>query len=208
MFYGREKDLEFLEERWDSGRFEFGCIYGTRRIGKTSLINKFLENKDALYFQAKETSELENRRGLSKAIDQMLGYPANYVFPSWDELLDALLQAAAGRRFGFVIDEYPYLSRSTRNAIASYLQDFIDNKAKDTGLFIILLGSNVSFMEKELANKRSPLYRRRTFSYKLTQLSYSDALLFLDGFPDSKKLDYSGRSAHALKRVQRMGIAV
>lgn len=190
MFYGRDKDLKFLEDRWAGERFEFGCIYGTRRIGKTTLINKFLENKEAIYFQAKEASELENRRGLSRIIDKAMGYPVDYVFPTWDELLDTLLNVSAGRRFAFVIDEYPYLSKSTKKGISSYIQDFIDNKAKDSRLFIILMGSNVSFMEKELGNKKSPLYRRRTFSYKLGQLPYSEALLFLNKFADSEKLDY------------------
>jgi len=117
MFYGREKDLRILEEKWASDRFEFGCIYGTRRIGKTSLINKFLEGKDGLYFQAKEASELENRRGLSKIINKILGYPQGYVFPSWDELLDAVLTISEGKRFAFIIDEYPYLSKSTKKEL-------------------------------------------------------------------------------------------
>jgi len=189
MFYGREKDLKLLEDKWASGRFEFGCIYGTRRIGKTSLINKFLDGKDALYFQAKEASELENRRGLSRIIDKILGYPQDYVFPSWDELLEAVLTISGGNRFAFVIDEYPYLSRSTKKGAASYLQDFIDNKAKDSKLFLILMGSNVSFMEKELGNKKSPLYRRRTFSYKLGQMPFSEAQLFLAGRTDTEKMN-------------------
>jgi len=189
MFYGRDKDLKLLEEKWASGRFEFGCIYGMRRIGKTTLINKFLEGKEALYFQAKEASELENRRGLSKSINKLLGYPQEYVFPSWDELLDAVLKLSGGKRFAFVIDEYPYLSKSTKKGVASYLQDFIDNKAKDSKLVILLMGSNVSFMEKELGNKKSPLYRRRTFSYKLGLLPFSEARLFLDGRTDIEKMN-------------------
>jgi AAA+ ATPase superfamily predicted ATPase len=190
MFLGRTADLALLEDKWESGRFEFGCLYGTRRIGKTTLVSHFIEGKPALYFQAKEASELENRRGLSKLIDQRAGYPEDYVFPSWDELLRAILKLAGGKRFAFVIDEYPYLAKATKNAIASYLQDFIDHEAKDSQLFLLLLGSSLSFMEKELKNKKSPLYRRRTFSHKLGLLPYSEALLFLKDFPPEEKLDY------------------
>ena len=35
---GRNKELAELENRWNSGRFELGVVYGTRRIGKTTLI--------------------------------------------------------------------------------------------------------------------------------------------------------------------------
>lgn len=35
-------------------------FYGTRRIGKTSLINEFLKNKKHIMFQAKEVSNSDN----------------------------------------------------------------------------------------------------------------------------------------------------
>lgn len=190
MFLGRKADLELLKSKWESGRFEFGCLYGARRIGKTALVNHFIEDKPSLYFQAKETSEMENRRGLSKLIDRRIGYPEDYVFPSWGELFEAVLKLAGGIRFAFVIDEYPYLAKATKNGIASYLQDFIDHEAKDSKLFFLLLGSSVSFMEKELKDKKSPLYRRRTFSHKLGLLPYEEALLFLREYPKEERLDY------------------
>lgn len=188
-FCGRSKDLALLEDKWNSRQFELGLLYGARRIGKTTLVNKFLENKDSLYFQSKEASELENRRGLSRIINKRLGMPADYVYPAWDELFEAVLKLAGDSRFAFVIDEYPYLSKSTRKGVASYLQDFIDNKAKSSKLFILLMGSNVSFMENEVNNKKSPLYRRRTFTYKLRPMAFSEALLFLKGFDDRQKFD-------------------
>jgi len=190
MFYGRKNDLALLEEKWGSDHFEFGCLYGMRRIGKTSLVNHFLEGRPALYFQAKEASEQENRRGLSKLLDRRLGYPEDYVFPSWDAIFDGVLKLADGKRFAFVIDEYPYLSKATKKGIASYLQDFIDHKAKDTKLFLLLLGSSVSFMERELKDKKSPLYRRRTFTHKVGFLPYDESLLFLDPYKKEEKLDY------------------
>lgn len=49
-FIGRKRELQELEERYQSGRFEMGVIYGARRIGKTSLLKKFIEDKPSLYF--------------------------------------------------------------------------------------------------------------------------------------------------------------
>lgn len=45
MFIGRYKELTELNKRYDSGRKEFGVIYGRRRIGKSALIAHFLKDK-------------------------------------------------------------------------------------------------------------------------------------------------------------------
>jgi AAA+ ATPase superfamily predicted ATPase len=34
MFIGREEELALLNKKYQGGNFEFGVIYGTRRIGK------------------------------------------------------------------------------------------------------------------------------------------------------------------------------
>lgn len=74
-FIGRKRELRELEERYQSGRFEMGVIYGARRIGKTSLLKKFSEDKPSLYFQARESSELDNRAAFSFTLNRLLGIP-------------------------------------------------------------------------------------------------------------------------------------
>lgn len=45
MFVGREKELTSLTEHYQTNKFQFAVIYGRRRIGKTALINKFVQDK-------------------------------------------------------------------------------------------------------------------------------------------------------------------
>ena len=45
MFNGRKKELELLEDLYDSKQFEFLVLYGRRRVGKTELLIEFTKNK-------------------------------------------------------------------------------------------------------------------------------------------------------------------
>ena len=48
MFIGRERELEALDKLYSSNKFEFTVIYGRRRVGKTALINQFIQGKNAI----------------------------------------------------------------------------------------------------------------------------------------------------------------
>lgn len=45
MFVGREEELRTLEKLYAKGSFQLIVMYGRRRVGKTTLINKFIEDK-------------------------------------------------------------------------------------------------------------------------------------------------------------------
>lgn len=64
-FYGRYAELEALESSYKTDKFAFFVVYG-RRIGKTTLLHKFIENKKALYFSAQEANETLNFKNSAK----------------------------------------------------------------------------------------------------------------------------------------------
>ena len=47
-FINREKELSFLEKAYRSDRAELIVIYGRRRVGKTELVKKAINNKKAI----------------------------------------------------------------------------------------------------------------------------------------------------------------
>jgi AAA+ ATPase superfamily predicted ATPase len=50
MFIGRKTELELLESDYASRKSEFCVVYGRRRIGKSTLLEKFCHNKTAFFF--------------------------------------------------------------------------------------------------------------------------------------------------------------
>ena len=55
------------------------------------------------------------------------------------------------------------------------LQSYIDHEFKETNLFLILCGSSMSFMERQVLGYQSPLYGRRTLALKLEPFKLSEA---------------------------------
>ena len=49
MIIGRKREIEELEERYQSDKPEFVAIYGRRRVGKTFLVKELFQDKMAFY---------------------------------------------------------------------------------------------------------------------------------------------------------------
>ena len=189
MFYGRKDELNELRERYNSDKFEMGIIYGARRIGKTSLIKESLNSQKGLYFQAKESNEYDNRLTFSKIVCRLLGLPYDIVYPTFTEAFEAIIGYAENNSFVIAIDEIAYLAYADKGFL-SELQYCIDAKFKSTKIKLILSGSNISFMNALLGDKRAPLFQRSTFQIHVTKLSFSEATLFLEGLSMEEKLLY------------------
>lgn len=187
MFIGRDRELIELNKRYNSGRKEFGVIYGRRRIGKSALISQFLCDKNGILFQAKKDNAYGNLRSFSFALNKVINYPKNYVFNEWEEAFDAIIEYARGERFVLVIDEYPYIVEQD-SSFPSILQEFVDRA--DDNIFVLISGSDVSLLKHEIEDHASPLYKRRTFEMAITQMPYREALRFLANVSGDDKINY------------------
>jgi AAA+ ATPase superfamily predicted ATPase len=186
-FVDRREELEFLEREYGQPSFRFIPLYGRRRIGKTRLVREFIKGKPAIYFLADTVSEAEQRKNLGRAVGE---YFKDMVlmeggFRDWEQFFRYIREKSAKTRLVLVIDEFPYLVNAAR-AISSMFQKGIDTHLSDTKLFLILLGSSVGMMEREVLLSKAPLYGRRTGSLKVEELKFSALREFFPG-ADLKK---------------------
>ena len=181
MFLGREKEIAEMEELYNSDKFQMLAIYGRRRVGKSSLIAHFTQNKAAIYFTARETDMVRNLDIFSETLKIFSQSEDKLFFESWEKVFEKIAKIAQNQKIVFVIDEYPYLAAADRS-ISSVLQKFCDNEFKNSNLMLILCGSSMSFMEEQVLGYQSPLYGRRTAQMKLLPFSYRDSALFVPNY--------------------------
>lgn len=179
MFLCREQELSKLNKRYRSNSFECVVVYGRRRVGKTALINEFAKNLDTIFFSALNSNAQDNLERLSKDIYKYKNgeYTNSPVYSSFEDAFSEITRLGQEKRLIFVIDEFPYLANSDYS-ILSRLQHLFDHDWSKTKLFVILCGSSMSFMEKEVLSEKSPLFGRRTMQLHIKPLSYLDSAKF------------------------------
>jgi len=178
-FIGRQRELAVLQELADSGKPELFVLYGRRRVGKTELLQQLCKGRRAAYFLAAQVRDKDNLRAYRKVLEEALGDPliGSIEFPDWTAALSYAAERAGTERLVLVLDEFPYLCESNPG-LPSLLQRFWDLRGKRSSLMLVLCGSQVSFMEKEVLAERSPLFGRRTGQRRLDPLALSEALGF------------------------------
>jgi len=179
MFVNRTKELSQLEARYRSNKAEFVVVYGRRRVGKTVLLKQFAKDKEHVYFLADLRPEAEQLGYFTQQLYQVTKEPmlALESFSSWDSALTYLAQVCQERRLIVVIDEYPYLC-SVNSAFPSILQRMWDERLKTSHVFLVLCGSSISMMEREVLGRASPLYGRRTSQLLVEPMDFFDARQF------------------------------
>ena len=191
MFIGRKSELSALERLYKSDKFEFAVIYGRRRVGKTALINKFIDDKRAIYFMGVESNAKQNLENFSKSIMEYVSGTEIYsIFSSFQSALEYVFRLAEKERIVLAIDEYPYVARSSKS-LASTLQLLIDKYKDKSKLMLILCGSSMSYMEDHVLAYKAPLYGRRTAQIKLLPFDFEQTCRYFNNFSyEDKALIY------------------
>ncbi len=185
MFIGRTEELQLLHDKYRTGKSELAVIYGRRRIGKSSLVEKFAQGRKA--FLKFEGIEGENTK---KQIASFVRIMATYIddpllakiqFDSWHTVFDYLTQKLINkknRRKKLILffDEVQWLA-VRRSSLIGIIKYFWDNHWKNMNVMLILCGSIASFMVKRIIHSKA-LYGRITLEILLKGLKPNEASQF------------------------------
>ena len=205
MFRGREKELSELNRLYTQNLFQLFILYGRRRVGKTTLLKEFCRGKPHIFYSAEQSNNKLNLEKFSAQIFQYYNEKNLEAFSSWENAIRYVddKQKAEEEPLILVFDEFPYIA-NINPALLSILQHLIDHQLKDGKLFLILCGSYMGFMEKEVLSSKSPLFGRRTAQLHMKPFDYRMSMEFLKDFsPEEKLILYSvfGGTAMYLQQI-------
>jgi hypothetical protein len=167
-------------------------LYGRRRLGKTSLLRKFAEDKPHCYFMADRAGESALRRSLATAMALALQEPVLGAgeYASWYDLFAAFDRfRPKGKRFVLIFDEYQYLCQQ-QPAFSSFMQKWWDEHWCTANLVLILCGSVTSMMYRETLAASAPLYGRASAQILLRQIGFSHIPKFLPDKSCTERLEF------------------
>lgn len=187
MFIGRTDELTKLEDFYRSDMQAAALVYGRRRVGKSELLKHFLRTHEeaALYYECKQTSEMNNVESLAALVAEKYHYPP-LAFAGAEALLEFFFQKAAAEKILLVLDEYPYLQSSVKG-LDSILQSLIDKYAEKSRMKLILCGSFVDTM-KSLLLSQNPLYGRIDLTLHVKPMDYHESAKFYPSFSNEDKV--------------------
>ncbi|MCL2878853.1 MAG: ATP-binding protein, partial [Treponema sp.] len=189
-FHGRENELHELHTLYRKKGFRFIVVYGRRRVGKSTVVQKFIDTgrKPNISFMALEQTDKQNLEDFSEAVLAKFGAAKKYLsaFDSWEKAFEYIVEQTGDKKLVLFIDEYPYLA-AANNAISSIIQKYADGVFRTTNITLILCGSSMSFMEEQVLGAKSPLYGRRDAQFKIEPFDYYESAYFFPLYSNEDK---------------------
>ena len=200
-FVGRAGLLARIDAEWaaarDSGEGRMVTIRGRRRVGKTWLVEEFIDCSGApsVFFAASRQTE-DRELGLFAQALALSDLPSRVQaegvsFATWQAALVTAAGAAdPARPSVIVLDEFPYLLGATeqaRDAVLGAVQTAWDRTLSKQPVLLILVGSDQAMMEVITAPKQ-PLHQRPAREILVPPLNPAEAAK-LSGLTGAEALD-------------------
>lgn len=154
-------------------------------VGQLSGTIDFLLYITGIYYECKQTSEMNNVESLSEIVSEVFGFP-KLAFSGLEELLKFLFEKSIEKKIILVLDEYPYIRENVKG-LDSILQSLIDHYKDKSRFKLIVCGSYVDTM-RGLLSEQNPLYGRVDVTIELKPMDYYESSFFYDSFSDRDKV--------------------
>lgn len=158
-FYNREDELQELN-LLRNAMPSMIVLTGRRRVGKTELIKKFLEDKTGVYlFVDSEKSEKMLIAEFSAQLSECFGLGDYVMIEDWETLLELIFDLGNKRDVIVCIDEFQRFLQINPSFI-SQLQKYWDMSGAGSRVYFVISGSSVGMINRIFVEQKAPLFKR------------------------------------------------
>lgn len=162
-FFDRENEIRILRDIREKSRrnAQFVVVTGRRRVGKTQLIKRAMEDEPYIYLYVARKAEKDLCKGFQDEIGRVLGLPIVGTAERFEDLFRVIAEESLRRPITLVIDEFQEFFR-VNASVFSAMADIWDNVQKSSRLNLIVCGSVNRLMNRIFKDQSEPLYGRDT----------------------------------------------
>ena len=177
-FVERSRELALLDRLWRAPASALVPIYGRRRVGKSALIRHFMRRAGGVYVVGKQAPAALQLQDFMAAAAEGLGDPtlARVTPTGWRDALQIVVARGGGEgKLVIALDEFQWMAEASPE-LPGVIQELWDGDWGASGAVLLLLcGSFIGFMERDVLGAASPLYGRRTAQILLQPFDFREA---------------------------------
>jgi AAA+ ATPase superfamily predicted ATPase len=168
-------------------------LYGRRRVGKTRLLTHWMKQSGhrALYWVTEPTSTLDQLRSFSQALynfdTPQQPVPDDFTYANWAQAWQQVARLTQSGRLALFVDEFTYLLEA-EPGIAGIIQNTWDHSLKQANLFLVLSGSHLGMMQRQVIAYQAPLYGRATAHVRLLPLPFGISKSFFPMYDAAERV--------------------
>ena len=199
MFIGRKNELEKLNSFYDGEAASVAVVSGQIGIGKTTLLQEFAKEKNALFFDAYETTAKHQLERISQIIGSKKTLTAEGV-------CGEISKRAAKEKQLIIIDQYPNIVKADPD-FEKTLHKYFAEEWKDLPVKLILCSDAFMLVEKYIKGKKAVWAKDISLDLVIEPLGfYESCLFFADSSPKEAAFLYgiTGGIPYNLARVANM----
>jgi uncharacterized protein len=163
--FGRAAERLILDSHYTSRESSLLAVIGRRRVGKTYLIRRALENKIDFELIGTQNGTLQEQLlNFQNAIMKysqskiLLPVPSNWI-EAFHQLEQYLTAKKGKKKKVIFLDEFPWLNTAKSGFVEKFAH-FWNSWASENNVMIILCGSAATWMLKNVVNGRGGLHNR------------------------------------------------
>lgn len=169
-FYNRTHELAELQRIQDLSLNDYSrltVVTGRRRIGKTSLIMRSVEDLPTVYLFVGRKNEATLCAEFIPLIAKSIDSYVPEEIKTFRSLFQYMMELAVNKPFNLIIDEFQEFY-NINESVYSDMQNIWDQYRKKSRMNLIVSGSIYSLMQKIFQNAKEPLFGRADNIIKLS----------------------------------------